>query len=127
MQARTIEDLQVWHRARELERAVHALLDAPKVRNDRVLSDQMNAASLSAVSNISEGFEQTTDRAFARYLVVARGSAAELRTQIQICIDRHHPPVELTDGALSLCSEVIRMLTPLIRYLRKSDWRERRV
>jgi four helix bundle protein len=126
MRATKMEDLLVWQKGRELERAITALCRVAAVRNDRVLRDQMNAASVSVVSNISEGFEQSTDRAFARYLGVARGSASELRAQIHVCIERHRPPSDLTAPPLALSSEVIRMLTSLIRYLRQSNWSERR-
>jgi four helix bundle protein len=126
VRALKIEDLLVWQRARELERAVHALVQSTKLCKDRVLCEQMDAASLSVLSNIAAGFEQTSDRAFARYLGMSRGSAGELRAQVEVCIDRHSPPADLTRPALRLCSEMIRMLTSLIRYLRKSSWSDRR-
>jgi four helix bundle protein len=49
---------------------------------DQRLRDQIRDASDSMLSNIAEGFEQPTDRAFARYLYISKGSTAELRTRL---------------------------------------------
>jgi len=46
--------------------------------------DQITRSSLSIASNIAEGMERSTEKEKARFLEIARGSAAELRTQIQI-------------------------------------------
>jgi four helix bundle protein len=56
------EDLRVWQAAREQSNRVGELLKRPVFRNDRELSDQMNAASLSVMFNISEGFLRRRDK-----------------------------------------------------------------
>ena len=48
------------------------------------LKDQMNRAAVSIPSNISEGAERHTIPDFIRFLHIAKGSAAELRTQLYI-------------------------------------------
>jgi four helix bundle protein len=50
------EDLRVWQAARKQCDRVGALIDRPRFRRDRPLSDQMNAAAISVMFNISEGF-----------------------------------------------------------------------
>ncbi|HSL23636.1 MAG TPA: four helix bundle protein [Vicinamibacterales bacterium] len=126
MNAATLDELLVYRKARELDRAITALVRHSDVRKDRMLAEQMNAASLSVVSNIAEGFEQTTDRSFARYLVISRASASELRSHISICGDRHELSDDVVATPSALCSEVIRMLTPLIAYLTRSNRIRRR-
>ena len=44
----------------------------------------MNRASVSIASNIAEGAERGTKKEFIRFLHIAKGSAAEVRTQVYI-------------------------------------------
>src|SRR5574342_837622 len=81
MRAKCVEDLQVWQRAMDFWRAINAILDRPGLLRDRPLRDQLSDASDSIVSNIAEGFEQPSDRAFAKYLYTAKASTAETRTR----------------------------------------------
>ena len=51
---------------------------------DYGLKDQMTRAAVSISSNIAEGAERDSTKEFIRYLHIAKGSAAELRTQLHI-------------------------------------------
>ncbi len=51
---------------------------------DYGLKDQMTRAADSIASNIGEGAERGSTADFIRFLFIAKGSAAELRTQIYI-------------------------------------------
>jgi four helix bundle protein len=82
--AKKLEDLKVWQRAMEFWRAVNAIIDKPGLRANRDLRDQIRDAADSMVSNIAEGFEQPTDRAFCRYLYTSKSSTAELRTRLRL-------------------------------------------
>ncbi len=79
------------------------------------------------MSNISEGFRQATDRAFARYLSIAAGSAEETRSHLTAAELTGHlsraRSAELRQEAL----EITTMLGALIRYLRRSDRKYRNV
>lgn len=44
----------------------------------------MQRASISIASNIAEGAERDSPKEFIRFLRIAKGSAAELRTQVYI-------------------------------------------
>ena len=80
--ARMFEDLYAWQQARKLVAAVRAAIRDEKLGKDRSLSDQMLRAARSVMSNISEGFESNSHAEFNRYLGMARGSCAELRSQL---------------------------------------------
>jgi four helix bundle protein len=77
---RSFEDLEVWKRACVL--AVRIYRELADCR-DFGLRDQMQRAAISVASNIAEGAERG-GKDFARFLSIARGSAAELRTQAYI-------------------------------------------
>jgi four helix bundle protein len=63
--------------------AVNAIIGRSGFERDRRLRDQVKDASDSMLSNIAEGFEQPTDRAFARYLFTSKASTAEVRKRLQ--------------------------------------------
>jgi four helix bundle protein len=75
------EDLEVWKRACRLTVRLYSLLTGCK---DYSLKDQMLRASVSIASNIAEGSERNSAIDFRRFIFIAKGSAAELRTQIYI-------------------------------------------
>ncbi len=123
--AQQVEDLKVWQRAREFCVAVNALLGRAGFQRDRKLKEQLSNAVDSVISNIAEGFAQPTDRAFARFLYISKASNAEARTRLLLACDRGY----ITDTELAACNEVsdevARMTTGLIKYLVKSDRRDR--
>jgi len=51
---------------------------------DYGFKDQMTRAAVSIPSNIAEGAERDSKQEYIRFLHIAKGSAAELRTQIYI-------------------------------------------
>ncbi len=77
----SFEDLEVWKRSCRLEVEIYRLIRDCK---DFVLKDQMSRAAISIASNIAEGAERGSSSEFIRFLHIAKGSAAELRTQIYI-------------------------------------------
>src|SRR5512139_1714819 len=77
----SFEELDVWQRACKLSVRIYSLL---KDTRDFGLRDQMTRAAVSIASNIAEGAERDTPAEFMRFLHIAKGSAAELRTQAYI-------------------------------------------
>ena len=79
------ENLKVWHRAIELAVSVYNVTEKNKSLNrDFGLKDQMRRSSVSISSNISEGDELGTEKQAVKHFFIAKGSAAELYTQIII-------------------------------------------
>lgn len=77
----SFEKLDVWRKACRLAVEVYEILSDCK---DYDLKRQMNRASISIASNIAEGAERNTVPEYIRFLRIAKGSAAELRTQFYI-------------------------------------------
>jgi len=77
----SFEDLDVWQRACRLGVRIYQLLKNCK---DYGLKDQMTRSAVSIASNIAEGAERDSALEFIRFLHIAKGSAAELRTQVYI-------------------------------------------
>ena len=78
---RSFEELEVWKRGCKLAVEVYLAL---KDCRDYGLKDQMTRSAVSVSSNIAEGAERDSEKEFIHFLHIAKGSAAELRTQIYI-------------------------------------------
>jgi four helix bundle protein len=125
MVARTLDELLVYRKALVACVAVSAVLEKPKVRADWDLRVQLAAASAAVPSNIAEGFGQQSDRQFARYLYIARGSAHEVRAHVAVAHGRQYLTDEEATDLHNKYEEIARMLTGLIKYLRASDRKNR--
>ena len=123
--AKCVEELQVWQRARALTVAIFAITEVSAFRRHPRLADQLNDAADSLLSNIAEGFGQPSDRGFARYLGLARGSCNEVRSHLTVAIIRRCVTSEHAAASLGDADEISRMLTGLIDYLNRSDRRHR--
>jgi len=77
----SFEDLEVWKKACRLSVLLYELL---RDCRDYGIKDQMLRSSVSIPSNIAEGSERKSIPDFQRFINIAQGSAAELRTQIYI-------------------------------------------
>ena len=77
----SFENLEVWKSGCRVAVRIYEIL---KTCKDYGLKDQMTRAAVSVPSNIAEGAERDSKLEFIRFLHIAKGSAAELRTQVYI-------------------------------------------
>ena len=77
----SFEDLEVWKKSCRLAIRLYKLLENCR---DFGLKNQMLRAAVSISSNIAEGSERGSAPDFQRFISIAKGSAAELRTQTYI-------------------------------------------
>jgi four helix bundle protein len=87
--ASSFEDLEVFKRAYRISLDVHrASLEFPPIEQ-RALADQLRRASKSICANLAEGFgRQGWSRSdFRRFVVMAMGSADEMRVWARYCRD----------------------------------------
>ena len=110
---RSFEELEVWKRSCLLAVCVYECL-----RDSRsfALKDQMERAAVSIASNIAEGSERG-GKDFARFLRIASGSAAELRTQAYIAKRLQILSDENFKRILPELKEISKMLTGLRKSL----------
>ena len=114
MAYQSFEELEVWKRACRLAVDTSLLLKDSKVFYIR---DQMQRAALSVPSNIAEGSERDSKQDFIRFLRIAKGSAAELRTQSYIALKLDIITLEQSQKITGECKEIAAMLQGLIRSL----------
>ena len=81
----------------------------------------MQRAAISIPSNISEGHKRDSRQDFIRFLRIAKGSAAELRTQCYIALKLELLERQQAEHFLQETREVGAMLQGLIRSLSKTE------
>jgi four helix bundle protein len=84
------EDLIAWQKARVLSREIYRVSRNSRFAKDFSLTDQIRRAATSIMSNIAEGFERGSRSEFHQYLVVAKGSCAEVRSQLYAALDAEY-------------------------------------
>jgi four helix bundle protein len=81
------EEIKAWQKARELVAEVYRICVAGPIARDYGLKDQLCRAAVSSMSNIAEGFARRTDKDFAHFLDVAKGSAVEVQSLLYVALD----------------------------------------
>ena len=112
------EDILAWQKARELVGGIYKVMADGKFARDFALRDQMRRASVSIMLNIAEGFARKTNKEFAQFLFIAHGSIAEVQSALYISMDQEYLDKESFTKLYSDCTEVSRMISGLIKYLR---------
>ncbi len=120
------EDIQAWQKARVLTRLVYQATASEAFKNDYGLRDQIRRASVSIMANIAEGHGRLSDREFANFLNIARGSAAELKSHLYVAIDIEFLSKDKFEELYSLIDEIQRMIFGLIKHLKTVDSKDKR-
>ncbi|MEX2219599.1 MAG: four helix bundle protein [Phycisphaerales bacterium] len=112
---RTFRDLIAWRKAVAMVKEIYRLTQSFPDSERFGLSSQLRRAAVSIPSNIAEGFARGTTADYLRFLRIARGSLAEVQTQLVIA---HELGFLGSTGQLSdQIAEVDRVLQGLIRSL----------
>jgi four helix bundle protein len=111
------EEIEAWQTARELTKLIYSLTEETKFSRDFGLKDQIRRASVSIMSNISEGFESQTQAQFIRYLSIAKASAGEVRSQLYVAKDLDYITQEQFANAFAMAEKASRQTARFISYL----------
>ncbi|MCU0462211.1 MAG: four helix bundle protein [Bacteroidales bacterium] len=113
------KELKVWKQSKDLAVRIYKLTEEGAFIKDFGLKDQIRRASVSIPSNIAEGDNLDTDKQSIRHFYIARGSVAELRTQLVIGMEIGY----LNENQYNLLekelAQISAMLTSLIKYRSK--------
>ncbi len=121
--ARDVWELDVFRRAYRLSLEVHrASLGFPKVEQYGGVADQLRRSSKAVCALLAEGAgrQARSDQEFARYVVMALGSADEVKLWCHYVRDLGYAEPDLAQAWLDVYSEIARMLHGLLKTL-KSD------
>jgi four helix bundle protein len=113
MAVKQFEELIAWQRARELTKAIYTATKQDGFVKDYDLTKQIRRAAVSVMSNIAEGFDRESKAEFHRFLLIAKGSCAEVRCQLYIALDVGYLQPQYFERLLNLTNETSRILNGL--------------
>ena len=86
MAVRNYKELIVWQKAMEVAEQAYRLVKLLPKEETYALSDQIRRSAISIPSNIAEGQARNSSKEFMKFLSIAKGSAAELETQLLLAV-----------------------------------------
>lgn len=102
--------LTVWQKAKDVAVFVYRISEEGVLSKDFALRDQIRRSAVSVASNLAEGDERATDKDSVRFFFMAKGSLAELRTQIQIAYEVAKMEKSTYEDVESQCEVLGRMM-----------------
>ncbi len=118
--AQSFRDLQVWQRSMDLACSIYRLTQEFPREELYGLTSQMRRSAISVPSNIAEGQARNSTGEFRQFLGVARGSNAELQTQIQLAGRLQFGNPTLRGEVELLSHEVGKMLYAMLESLKST-------
>jgi four helix bundle protein len=113
------EDLEAWREARALTKDVYALTRVGPIAKDHRLCSQIQAAAVSIMSNVAEGFERTGNQEKLHFYNIARASCGELRSQLYVVEDVYSESAAKTAALRKSADSVGRLISGLIASTRR--------
>ncbi len=116
------EEIRAWQLARELVKIIYGFTRKDPFRKDWSLSDQIQRAAVSIMSNIAEGFGRSSNREFINFLHIARGSCSEVRSLLYVACDLGYISEQEFTGAFRQAEEISKAISGLVHYLRSARY-----
>ena len=113
----SFRNLKVWQKSMDLVVEVYGIAKALPKEEQYALADQLRRAAISIPSNIAEGYGRSTTKEYVHFLNIARGSKNEVETQLLLCAKLGYLNETAVEPALSICTEVGKMLTAMLKKL----------
>jgi four helix bundle protein len=119
---RKFEDLAIWQTARKLSLKIFQLTETGPASKDYRFKDQIRDPAGSAMDNIAEGFERSSQFEFVNFLSISKGSTGETRSQLHRGIDQKYFPSEAVD-LIKEYADLASNISGFIKYLNQSEIR----
>ena len=122
------EDLEIWQIAYEYFNWLEEIRNSTGLISDRRLRDQIDGSSGSIMDNIAEGFERQCKKEFIHFLIIAKGSAGEAKSQLYRLKTRSYIDEEQFNANYERLTMLSKKINRFIGYLQKTEvpgWRYR--
>lgn len=118
MKIERFEEIKAWQEARVLMKMIYGCAkDNKSLRNDYKFREQITSAAVSIMSNIAEGFSRKTNKEFTQFLFVAKGSCAEVQSQLYVALDQNYISEDKFKEIYKKTDEVAKIISGFITYL----------
>lgn len=121
MMGMSFKKLLIWQRGIELVKIVYVLTRSFPKEELYGLTAQSRRSAVSVPSNIAEGSQRTSDKEFANFILISKGSLAELHTQIDIAYELEYISQEQLQSVIQKIEEIDRMIYAFYQKLAKKS------
>lgn len=118
MKIEKFEDIKAWQEARLLVRYIFDVININKtLQREFRFKDQLTSSAVSIMANIAEGFSRRSNREFAQFLFISKGSVAELQSHLYVALDQKFISKDSFDMLYKQLDKIARLLSNFITYL----------
>lgn len=110
---KSYKDLLVWQKGLEIVVEIYKITNELPESEKFGLTSQLRRAAVSVSSNIAEGWGRGTQKQYANFLKIARGSLLEIETQLIISEKLNY--IKYEQHIFTLIDEESKMLNSLIK------------
>ena len=114
MRIEKFEDIIAWQKGKDLTINVYLVFKNCK---DFSFKNQIERASVSIMNNIAEGFERKTNKELKNFLFIAKGSAGEVRSMLNLGLELKYVCEEDFRKTYDLTLEISKLLSGFIKTL----------
>ena len=114
MKIEKFEDILAWQKGKILAIQVYRCF---KLSKDFSFRDQIQRATMSISNNIAEGYERQSNKEFSKFLFIAKGSCAEVRSMLYIALELKYISNEDFDTLYKSSLEISKMISGFIKTL----------
>ncbi|MBA3758262.1 four helix bundle protein [Candidatus Saccharibacteria bacterium] len=119
MKTQSFKDLVTWQKAADLAVSIYGEFKDCK---DFSFRDQIQRATISISNNVAEGYAKRSDKAFRNFLMIAKGSCAEVESMLLIAHKLGYISEAKQQTLLEQTEEVGRLLSGFVRKLPAKDY-----
>lgn len=109
------EDIIAWQKAKELSLLIYRIF---KDNKDYSFRDQIQRACISIMNNIAEGFERKSNKEMKNFLYIAKGSAGEVRSMVDMAYSLKYLSEPEYKSLYGLTIDISKLLAGFIRSLK---------
>lgn len=115
------KELIVWQKSMKLTSEVYRIASMISNSEQWGMVMQLKRSAISIPSNIAEGYGRSSQKSFANFLKIARGSLFELETQLLLTVNLGFINESILSVGLGLIIEISKMLTAIISRITKAS------
>lgn len=115
-------ELPIWQKAHSIALEIYKLSVNSELNKDYGLKDQMRRSAVSISSNIAEGHDRSSKKEYCYFLHVAKGSSAELRSQLHLAKDLNYLDTTTFEKLNEEVESINKMLGGFVKYLKNSNY-----
>ncbi len=120
MKAQSFRDIIAWQKAHSLCVDIYKTLGSNK---DYSYRDQIQRAAVSIMNNIAEGHSKRSDKSFRNFLLIAKGSAAEVESMLELGKSLGYFTITQHEDLTGRVDEISRLLSGFVASLTTQDSR----